>query len=58
MEKVFIVVRKVEYEGDTVLRVFANYKDAIAYADVLDAELDTDNLSTIFSHDVYEREVY
>ena len=58
MEKVFIVVRKVEYEGDTVLRVFANHKDAIAYADELDAELETDSLLTIFSHDVYEREVY
>ena len=38
--KVFIVVERVAYEGDTVMRVFANYKDAVAYADELTAALE------------------
>jgi len=40
------------YEGDTVLRVFAKYDDAIAYGEALVAE------NTIEEFDVYEREVY
>jgi predicted DNA-binding WGR domain protein len=38
MDKVFIVVERIAYEGDTVMRVFANYSDAVAYADELTAE--------------------
>lgn len=55
MTKVFIVVERVAYEGDTVLRVFANYKDAVSYADELTAEL---TLPLDIDYDVYEREVY
>ena len=55
MDKVFIVVEKVAYEGDTVMRVFSTYKDAVAYADELTAEL---NLPLDIEYDVCEREVY
>lgn len=55
MDKVFIVVERIAYEGDTVLRVFGAYKDAVAYADAL-AE---DNILALdIDYDVYEREVY
>ncbi len=52
MNKVFIVVEPIPYEGDTVLRVFSKYDDAIAYGEQLYAE------GTIEEFDVYEREVY
>ena len=55
MDKVFIVVRRVAYEGDTVMRVFANYKDAVAYADELTAE---EIAADFIDYDVFEREVY
>ena len=55
LEKVFIVVRKVAYEGDTIERVFATYNDAVKYADELAAELD---LPLSIDYDVYEREIY
>jgi len=56
MNKVFIVVQRVAYEGDTVMRVFANYADAVKYADELTAEeaLQADYID----YDVFEREVY
>ena len=52
MSKVFIVVECIPYEGDTVLRVFSNYNDAVAYGEsqVFDG--------TIEEFDVFEREVY
>ena len=52
MDKVFIVVECVPYEGDTVLRVFNKYDDAIAYGHDLYAD------GTIEEFDVYERELY
>ena len=58
LEKVFIVVERTPYEGDTVMRVFANYKNAVKYADELTAE---DALRTgggFMEFDVFEREVY
>ena len=55
MTKVFIVVRKVAYEGDTIERVFATYKDAVKYADELTAALD---LPLSIDYDVCEREIY
>ena len=58
MTKVFIVVRKVAYEGDTIERVFATYNDAVKYADELTAE---DALRTgggFMEFDVFEREIY
>lgn len=55
MEKVFIVVERIAYEGDAVMRVFAKYGDAVAYADELTAEL---NLPLDIDYDVFEREVY
>jgi len=54
MNKVFIVVEKIAYEGDTVLRVFAKYADAIVYAD----ELTAANKHDFIDYDVCEREVY
>jgi hypothetical protein len=51
MNKVYIVVEPIPYEGDTVLRVFSNSDDAIAYGEALVAE------NTIEEFDVYEREV-
>ena len=55
LEKVFIVVQSIPYEGDTVMRVFANYKNAVKYADELTAELD---LPLSIDYDVCEREIY
>ena len=52
MEKVFIVVEPIPYEGDTVLRVFAKYEDALVYGEELVLE------GTIEEFDIYEREVY
>jgi len=49
MSKVFIVVTVPE---NAVLRVFANYDDAIVYGE--DLVLD----GTIVEFDIYEREVY
>ena len=56
MNKVFIVVRKVAYEGDTIIRVFAKYDDAVKYADELTAE--DANLAHFIDYDVCEREIY
>ena len=42
-------------EGDTVLRVFGAYKDAVTYADELTAE---QKLPLDIDYDVFEREVY
>ncbi len=58
LEKVFIVVEKIAYEGDTVMRVFANYKNAVKYVDELTA---ADALRTgggFVEYDVFEREIY
>jgi hypothetical protein len=55
MEKVFIVVQRIAYEGDTVMRVFAKYGDAVAYADELTA---AESLPLNIDYDVFEREVY
>ena len=53
MTKVFIVVEvNTAYGGDTVLRVFNKYDDAIAYGHDLYAD------GTIEEFDVYERELY
>ena len=54
MEKVFIVVEKITYEGYAIQRVFGNYKDAVAYAD----ELASGNNCANVDYDVFEREVY
>ncbi len=58
LEKVFIVVEKIAYEGailNAVLRVFANYKNAVRYADELAAE---NTLNLDIEYDVCEREIY
>lgn len=55
MEKVFIVVERIAYEGDAVMRVFGKYADAVAYADELTAALE---LPLDIEYDVMEREVY
>jgi hypothetical protein len=52
MTKVFIVVECVPYEGDTVLRVFSRYYDAIAYGEQMVKD------GVIEEFDVFEREVY
>jgi hypothetical protein len=54
MNKVFIVVEKIDYEGECVMRVFGKYADAIVYAD----ELTAANKHNFIDYDVYEREVY
>lgn len=45
--KVFIVTEHVEYEGDTVVKVFASYEKAKVYADELQAELDGDGITFV-----------
>ena len=59
MEKVFIVVEKIPYEGECIIRVFGKYADAVAYADELTAN---DELRAgaggFIDYDVCEREVY
>ena len=55
MNKVFIVVEKIAYEGECIMRVFGKYADAVAYADELTAKLD---LPLSVDYDVCEREVY
>ena len=52
MNKVFIVVEPIPYEGDTVLRVFSTYEAALGYGEQLVED------GTIEEFDVYEREVY
>ena len=52
MTKVFIVVECIMYEGDTVLRVFNKYEDALAYGESLYAD------GAVKEFDIYEREVY
>lgn len=52
MNKVYIVVEPIPYEGDTVLRVFSNYDDALIYGEELLFD------GTIDDFDIYEREVY
>ena len=52
MNKVYIAVEPIPYEGDTVLRVFAKYEDALAYGEELLLE------GAIDDFDIYEREVY
>ena len=54
LEKVFIVVERIAYEGDVVQRVFANYKNAVKYAD----ELSANNNCANVDYDVFEREIY
>lgn len=53
MDKVFVVVDMSDGMGPkTVLRVFANYKDAVAYGNSLCDD------GVIHEYDVHEREVY
>ena len=58
MNKVFIVVQKIAYEGDTVMRVFGKYADAVAYADELTADDELRVGGGFVDYDVCEREVY
>ena len=54
MSKVFIVVEQIDYEGETILRVYDNYKGAVEYAD----ELTLNNDVAAIEYDVVERDVY
>jgi len=54
MSKAFIVVERIAYEGETVLRVYDNYKGAVEYAD----ELTLNNDISAIEYDVVERSVY
>ena len=54
LEKVFIVVERIAYEGDVVQRVFGDYKNAVKYADELTASNNCANVE----YDVFEREIY
>ena len=55
LEKVFIVVKTIAYEGDAIERVFANYKNAAKYSDELTA---ADTSEGYFEYNVIEREIY
>jgi len=55
LEKVFIVVKTIAYEGDTIERVFAKYADAANYSDELTA---ADTSDGYFEYNVIEREIY
>jgi len=55
LEKVFIVVKTISYEGDTIERVFAKYADAAKYSDELTA---ADTSDGYFEYNVVEREIY
>jgi hypothetical protein len=55
--KVFIVVRTVEYEGDSIVKVFSSYNKAVAYADEEQKELEKDGLYPFMSIDLREFEV-
>jgi hypothetical protein len=58
MDKVFIVVRGLEYGGDCIERVFAKRADAVKYADEL-AEANKNKLFDVYCEfDVREREIY
>jgi hypothetical protein len=52
MSKVFIVVERIPFEGDTIVEVFAEYDDAAQYMDGLNEETSSD------VYDVCEREIY
>ena len=52
MNKVYIVVEFERYEGYTILRVFANSDDAVAYGESLVSQ------GMLDEFDVFEREVY
>lgn len=52
MNKVFIVIECEAYEGDTVLRVFNKYNDALAYGEFL---VEGDVIQKFV---IQEREVY
>ena len=55
LEKVFIVVETILGESHTeVVRVFANYKNAVKYTEQMEAEKMADHVS----YDVIEREIY
>ena len=58
MEKVFIVVEKIPYEGECIIRVFGKYADAVTYADELTAEDELRVGGGFVDYDVCEREVY
>ena len=52
--KVFIVIERIAYEGEIVLRVYDNYKGAVEYSD----ELTLNNDISAIEYDVVERSVY
>ena len=58
MNKVFIVVEKIPYEGECIIRVFGKYADAVAYADELTAKDELHVGGGFVDYDVCEREVY
>lgn len=58
MDKVFIVVRKLEYGGDCIERVFVKYTDAVKYADEL-KEVNKNKIFNVYCEfDVCERDLY
>jgi hypothetical protein len=42
MAKVFIVVERIPFEGDTIVEVFAEYDDAAQFMDGLNEETSSD----------------
>ena len=56
MTKVFIVVEREDYHGDTILRVFAKRDDAVDY--IQELEKDDEDMSFFPNYDIREKEVY
>lgn len=54
MRTVYIVIECIPYEGDTVMRVYDNWKDADEYA----KELEKSDTSSYFEYKVHEEKVY
>lgn len=55
MRTVYLVVQHIPYEGDTVIRVYDNQKDADEYAKILETE---DELRYFCEYKVEEEKVY
>jgi len=55
MSKVFILIERRAHEGDTVIQVFKNFKEAVATANGYTAEQEG---KMEILYDVLEREVY
>jgi hypothetical protein len=58
MAKVFIVVERRAHEGDTVIQVFKNFKEAVATANGYTYTAEQNGKKMEILYDVLERVVY